>query len=107
MSQGTKRRKIFNMLDGRCFYCGCELNYEDFHLDHFKPKSSGGTRNDNLVPSCTQCNLFKSNLDIESFRNKIAMLPFDDFHGKIISKYFNIQPKPIVFYFEEVGYGDL
>lgn len=103
----TKRQIVYEMLDGKCFYCGCQLNYDNFHLDHFKAKSTGGTRVHNLVPSCPECNLFKSNLDIESFRNKIASLYTDSFHGKIIGKYYKVKNEPIVFYFEEVGYGNL
>lgn len=108
MAEKLKRRTVFNMLNGRCFYCGCDLDFDNFHMDHFVSKFSGGKVKDNLVPSCPECNLCKSNLDIEDFRNKLANTIWDSFQGKMIKKYYPIRKREIVFYFEEVGgYGDL
>jgi len=78
---------VFNKTDGRCYYCGVELTeYRKkpttraigwkidrtvFCVDHFLPKSSGGTDAiDNLVPSCHACNTQKKNYDIEEFRRR-------------------------------------
>lgn len=102
-----KRETVFNILGGKCFYCGCELDFNNFHMDHFKAKSIGGKIADNLVPSCADCNLFKSNLDIEDFRAKISLLPAEKYHARMMCKYFDVKEKPIKFYFEEVGYGTL
>ena len=100
------RKKIFNMLNGKCFYCGCDLDINNFHLDHFKAKSLGNGQKDNLVPSCVDCNLCKSNLDIEKFREKLSTKIFQSFQGKMISKYYGVKPKKIKFYFEEVLMND-
>ena len=51
---------------GLCGYCGKNQYYfyEQFHIDHFAPKSKFDKRKDdysNLVLSCPQCNRHKSN----------------------------------------------
>lgn len=86
MQEMASRKRIFNKTNGRCFYCGCGLDIDDFHMDHFYPKSKGGKANyENLVPSCPFCNLRKRDLSIEGFRNKLSVF----FKEKI------------VFYFED------
>ena len=107
MASENKRRKVFKMLNGRCFYCGCQLDFNNFHMDHFKSKRLGGKSINNLVPSCPECNLCKGALDIDEFRTKIAFELWNTFQGRIIRKYYKIEPKSLLFYFEEVGYGDL
>ena len=100
------RKKIFDSLGGRCAYCGCELDFNDFHIDHLIPLSKGGTNGKNRVPSCPLCNLCKHDLDLEDFRKKIEGI-FDDIsYGKVglIKKYYNVELKKRSFYFEEVGW---
>jgi CRISPR/Cas system Type II protein with McrA/HNH and RuvC-like nuclease domain len=99
----STRLRIFNILNGKCFYCGCQLDFEDFHLDHFVAKScnGGGFDDDNLVPSFPECNHCKSNLTLEEFREKLSSEIFNTFQGKMISKYYKIKPKRIKFYFEK------
>lgn len=107
MASKNKRETIINMLDGKCFYCGCVINIDTFHTDHFVPISLGGRIKNNLVPSCPECNLYKSNLDIEGFRKKLAKDLLDSFHGKLVTKYYldnTTKTKCIKFYYEEVGF---
>jgi hypothetical protein len=93
-----KRREIWNKSGGKCWYCGCELPEKGWHADHFEPvlrafdivprdkrknpnkfevRHNGGFENpeldnqENLVPSCAPCNLFKSTFSVEMFRNEI------------------------------------
>jgi 5-methylcytosine-specific restriction endonuclease McrA len=59
----SKYRKILLELDNskKCFYCNCDLDDNDIHVDHFIPWSY--VYDDelwNLVLSCTSCNLKKS-----------------------------------------------
>lgn len=59
---------------GKCYYCGCKLvlGYDgNVNIDHVKPfsKYRDGTRG-NLCLSCSNCNSFKSDLDMEDFRIK-------------------------------------
>lgn len=104
MASENKRRKVFKILNGRCFYCGCQLDFNNFHMNHYKSKSHGGKSKDNLVPSCPECNLYKSSLNIDEFRTKIAFDIWNTFQGRIIKKYYDIRPKSLLFYFEEVDY---
>ena len=84
------RQRIFDKTSGRCFYCGRVLDANNFHMDHFFPKAKGGKANyKNLVPACPFCNLRKSDLSIEEFRQKLTRL----FNGE-----------KIVFYFEDPNY---
>lgn len=101
----SKRMKIFSMTGGRCFYCGCELDFNDFHLEHFSPKANGGKVANNLVPSCPDCNLQKSTLSVEEFRERIRHIATDTHHGRLMMKYYNFPDKPIVFFFEGVEDG--
>lgn len=103
----ANRQKIYEITNGRCFYCGCELDIESFHADHFVAKANGGKESKNLVPACPDCNHCKGKLTIEEFRTKIENLLEDRFVGKLIKKYYKIEKKNIKFFFEEVQDGDL
>lgn len=99
----TKKQRddLRNKYGGRCAYCGCELG-KTFHADHLEPlerayhvktiKNNGKyelevrfvadrhpERDDirNMVPSCAKCNISKSNLPLEKWR---------DFLGKTVDK---------------------
>lgn len=52
-----RRKKIYDMTRGKCFYCGYDIDLENFHVDHFIPKAKGGKMRENLVPACPQCNM--------------------------------------------------
>lgn len=59
----NKYKKILLEIDNdkKCFYCDCDLNENDIHVDHFIPWSY--VYDDelwNLVLSCSTCNLKKS-----------------------------------------------
>lgn len=72
LQKRTARRKfrkdIFDSWEG-CAYCG---RPKPSTLDHVYPKSKGGmTVKQNLVASCADCNLRKSDLDfMEFFRSQ-------------------------------------
>lgn len=75
------RRRVWNKSEGKCWYCGDKLPIKGWHADHFRPigREPGGTiryperdTEDNLVPSCAGCNIMKSNMDIEAFRDLIT-----------------------------------
>ena len=51
------REWVFDKSNGVCHHCGCELDINDFHVDHLLPIAQGGfSHNDNLVASCPPCN---------------------------------------------------
>ena len=55
----------------------------------------------NLFPACADCNLLKGSLDISEFREKIEDLIYDNSRGRTIAKYYEIEPREILFYFEK------
>lgn len=64
---------LFGQQEGFCYYCG-ELLYASFdrdvHIDHKIPLSRGGTSNiENIVLTCSYCNLCKGSKTEEEFRN--------------------------------------
>ncbi|MDR0618296.1 MAG: HNH endonuclease, partial [Bacteroidales bacterium] len=63
------RKTIFDKFGGHCAYCGTEINFDKFQVDHFVAKLKGGSDDvDNLMPSCIECNRYKATLSIETFR---------------------------------------
>ena len=103
----AKRENIFSLTDGRCFYCGCKLDFGTFHLDHFFAKADGGKVKGNLVPACPDCNIQKSCLSVEEFRERIRYIATETHHGRLMRKYFVIPDAPVVFFFEGVEDGDI
>jgi hypothetical protein len=68
-----RRVKVFSKTDGKCYYCGCILCYQTFHIDHIEPTSRGGTNlQSNLAPSCPGCNTSKGPKTIEEWRLVMA-----------------------------------
>jgi|SRR6056297_1545155 len=76
-----QRHEIHNKYNGKCAYCGCNLNFLAMQVDHIKPlmrqmntSSLKGTDTiDNMNPSCRSCNYHKSTYNIEEFRNQIKL----------------------------------
>ena len=104
----SKREIIYNKTCGKCIYCGCDLEFNNFHIEHVVPKSklkSNKNNINNLFPACIDCNLIKGNLDVEEFRKKIENLMYYDTRCRIIKKYYNVEQKKIKFYFEGNQYG--
>ena len=63
-----KRKTVFNETKGKCAYCGCTLELENYTVDHILPTSKGDlTRTHNLLPACKSCNADKGNKTIEEF----------------------------------------
>lgn len=62
---GVKKSVRFAVLrrDGfRCVYCGATAAERKLHVDHVYPRSHGGSDEmENLVASCDECNIGKSN----------------------------------------------
>ena len=68
-----KRFEIFKRDNFSCVYCG-KNSIDDkvkLHVDHIKPVSLGGKSNDkNLVTSCLECNLGKSDYLLSDRQDK-------------------------------------
>ena len=53
----NRRREVWKKTHGICAHCGRAATGMDMTIDHFIPKSKGGTYDDrNLVPLCKRCN---------------------------------------------------
>lgn len=102
------REQVYRKYDGKCAYCGREIDYKDMQVDHFIPQAQGGTDDiSNLMPACRMCNHYKRDNRLEYFRDCIANIPRklrNDYIYKVGVVYGNVieNEKPIQFYFERV-----
>lgn len=76
------REALYQKYNKRCAYCGCQLEYKDMQIDHI---ASVYVNTDirqtmteqelydikNLMPTCRQCNFYKSTFSIEDFRERL------------------------------------
>lgn len=69
-----ERTYIYNLFNGHCAYCGCELSYEDMTVDHVKPlnRRNGTDTIDNMFPACFKCNHDKHNFTLEKYRRMLS-----------------------------------
>ncbi|KAJ48979.1 hypothetical protein BD780_000658 [Clostridium tetanomorphum] len=66
---------IYTRDNGKCYYCGKNLKYNNITLDHFLPKSKKGTTDIfNLVTCCKFCNKLKGNRIPENYEETILQL---------------------------------
>ena len=95
-------------MNGKCAYCGCELDYKKATIDHKMPLAVGGTNErENLIICYFSCNHYKQRRDIEGFRksimNTIKRLRCNSAY-RLALKYERIEEadmnKNVVFYFE-------
>ncbi len=67
------RKRVFDREGPNCRYCGTELTFETFQVDHIIPTVSGGTNvDDNLGVACASCNNAKGVMTETQFREVIA-----------------------------------
>ena len=103
------RRILLEEFEERnCFYCGKELKHGDIHVDHFIPWSF--IKDDslwNLVLSCQQCNLKKSdkltpNIFVDNLiqRNHVILEKNSD----RISKSYKDQKLRFIYYWAKCNY---
>lgn len=120
------REIIFAKYDGKCAYCGCELQkgwhvdeilpvIRNFKYDHDKQqfKHDGTCEHperfhiDNQNPACASCNINKHSMSLEEFRNSIGgymkHLNQVSTQYKIAKRYGLVQETDIevIFYFEK------
>ena len=122
------RQTIYSKFNGRCAYCGVEIQLKDMQVDHIIPQSffaqhiynkfrvpkflehlyiTDVNHIDNLHPSCRVCNKWKSANDLELFRHELSeqlkRLNLYSANYRIAKKYSQIEEKeqPIIFYFEQ------
>lgn len=100
------RETVLKKYDGRCAYCGKEIDIKSLRVDHLIPFYNGGEDTlDNYMPACYKCNFYKSSLTLEQFREQMLTL-----HERIEKPFIarlgvdygivKIEPFPGNFYFE-------
>ena len=64
---------IYAKTEGRCAYCGIWIPpFSRWHMDHMLPVSRGGPHTyGNVMPSCAHCNLSKSNMTVDEYRQAL------------------------------------
>lgn len=76
------RKKVFDKFNGKCAYCGKDLDFNNFQIDHLVPvyyfritgKIEESNNFDNLVPTFPIINNYKRHLLLEDFRKRLMNL---------------------------------
>ena len=72
----SARQQIYDMFNGHCAYCGCEITLQHMQADHIEPLELGGADEmSNLYPACRSCNHYKHTITIERFRQVLERMP--------------------------------
>lgn len=128
MKMKKKRQEIYDKSGGKCWYCGCDL-IKGWHADHFNPIRRNNSSwlsdeakiamgyspcehpenetEENKVPACASCNILKSSLSIEHFRQRIEqfMESLNAYTNqyKFAKRYGLVEEtkKPVIFWFEQ------
>lgn len=105
------RMQVYKKYNGRCAYCGCELEYKDMQVDHINSVywHNGQSSIENYNPACRMCNFYKSTYTVEKFRENIQTLHDrldKNFIYRLAKKYGVVKENTdrILFYFEK---GDI
>lgn len=110
---------LYEKYNHKCAYCGCDLEYKDMQVDHIKSvyvntdikqnlTETEMYSEENLLPSCRQCNFYKSTMTIEDFRRRLKTTLMENlrknFNFRLAIKYDLVKEydKPILFYYEKV-----
>ena len=105
------RHTVYRKYGGRCAYCGENIDYETMQVDHLHSVYRGGTNGiDNLMPSCSMCNFYKSTYTLAEFRRQLGLIKGrleKDYIYRLALKYGLVEEKSvdIQFYFEGVENG--
>lgn len=103
------RLQVYNKYNGHCAYCGCRLEYKDMQVDHIESvyAHNGGDTLANYMPSCRQCNFYKSTFSLEDYRKRLQTVNIrlrKQFLYNLAIKYRMVTEhnEPIRFYFEKM-----
>lgn len=114
----TERKAVYDKYNGHCAYCGCDIPFKGFNVDHlhclrnyeYTEEFTGIDVHsiDNLMPACGSCNRYKATMDLETFRKQLQKIPDrlqrDVCTYNIALRYRMVQEnrEPIKFYFERM-----
>lgn len=104
-----ERLEVLKKTDFRCAYCGMELGFDSFQVDHVVPLRSGGKdETSNMLPACRSCNHYKRGNSLEGWRKILEAMPEtlrrDCYTYRQAVKFGLVEPhpQPVVFYFERM-----
>lgn len=64
--KSRRRREVWKKTNGKCAHCGKMASSHMQTIDHFIPKSRGGSYDmRNLVPLCKDCNRDRQSIEID------------------------------------------
>jgi hypothetical protein len=110
------REAVYNKYNGHCAYCGKEIEFKGWQLDHLIPVQRERFKKyseeeiecfENYVPACRRCNHYKRAHSLEVFRKYIEEIPAklyrDNYIYKVGLDYGLVEAHEhkIKFYFEE------
>lgn len=74
-----RRKRMMQIQNGICTYCGAQLSWEGSEIDHIVPRASGGSnRATNLILACLQCNREKGRRPFGRFAEESRRISLDD-----------------------------
>lgn len=80
------KKNIYKKYNGKDYWTGEDLSYNDCTLDHVKARSKGGSGDwDNIAPTSGKINRLKGNMDPKEFSEKFGYKP----------QYKLSEPKPV------------
>lgn len=101
------RRKVYEMYDGHCAYCGKEIDIKDMQVDHIQSVKLGGADEiANYRPACRSCNFYKSTMSVEGLREQLGLIvgrleKLLTFRLALAHGLIRLTGRPVKFYFEE------
>jgi 5-methylcytosine-specific restriction endonuclease McrA len=74
------RELVYRKYNGKCGYCGDDIDIKKMQVDHIIPVKGFEARSknvdlnniNNLMPACFGCNNWKSNHSLEGFRKELS-----------------------------------
>lgn len=91
------RLSVYLKSEGRCYYCGEKIKWEDFSVDHVHSKSKGGeNRKSNYVCSCADCNNVKGSMSVTQFDdyiNNLHIVMRNNQMWRVFLKHFKVSAK--------------
>lgn len=85
------RKVMYSVYDGKCFYTGRQIEFEDMHIDHILPIATGGKNCiENYVLTCGYINIKKTDKTDNLFVERVSLINKMLFSEKVVSEYNNL-----------------
>lgn len=104
-----EKQQVLQKTDHHCAYCGVELGFDGFQVDHVLPLRLGGKDEiENMLPACRSCNHYKRGNSLEGWRRMLEQTPDvlrrDNYTYRQAVKFGLVTPTPkkVKFYFERL-----